>query len=148
MSLATHKAVLETSLSVDLKEDHVITRKEADLLFNYFKNNPIFRWADRNNNCENRANAICIMLDKWKIANNKGWVFSGAFLKKENGYLINYWKYHVAALVRVEENGMIENFIIDPATSDKLETIQEWSNNITDIPHNYYFITDGDVYIY
>ncbi|HEV7621790.1 MAG TPA: protein-glutamine glutaminase family protein, partial [Flavisolibacter sp.] len=148
MSILLHKALFEPTLSTDPAHEKHISKKAGDLLFNFFKECPLFRWEEKNNNCENRANAICILLDKWNIPNSKGWVFSGSFLKKEKGNLINYWKYHVAALIKVREGDRDEYYIVDPSTLEKLETIQNWSNNITDTEHNYYFITDGDVYIY
>ena len=89
MSHVIHNALFEQALSTDLNNDHLVSKTEAVLLFSYFMNSPLFRWKDKNNNCENRANAICILLDKWKITNNKGWVFSGSFLKKENSSEVN-----------------------------------------------------------
>ncbi|MEP6950943.1 MAG: protein-glutamine glutaminase family protein [Ginsengibacter sp.] len=141
------KTLYHQVLSDEIETDKVITKEQAEKLFAYFKNCTTFRWLDANNNCEDRANAICILLDEWNIQNGKGWVFSGYVFKK-TGYLKNLWKYHVAALVPVKEGAVIKYYIIDPATSDKLILIEDWAANITDNPHSYYLIKKGDYYIF
>src|SRR5438874_12862021 len=117
------KTVYETYLSDVAIDTRTIGREEAEKLYNYFKNNPLFRWSDANNDCEDRANAICILLEEWQIPNFKALVFAGSYLKNEKGTLINLWNYHVAALLPVSENGNTVFYVIDPATSRILETI-------------------------
>ncbi len=141
------KTLFAQKLSDELETNQAITKKQAEELFTFFKGNNIFRWKDANNDCEDRANAICILLDEWKIPNGKGWVFSGYIFNK-TGYLKNLWKYHVAALVPVCEGKKIDYYIIDPATSPGLVTIEQWATNITDNPHSYYLIKSGDTYIF
>lgn len=141
------KTLHSTALSDEIKCNKGISKSEAEKLFAFFKNNPVFRWSDANNNCEDRANAICILLDEWGIPNGKGWVFSGYVFKKI-GYLKNLWKYHVAALLPVHEKKDLNYYIIDPATSPTLMTIEEWAANVTDNPHSYYLIKNGDYYIF
>lgn len=141
------KTLFSATLSDELETVNAITKKEAEKLFTFFRNNNIFRWDDANNDCEDRANAICILLDEWKIPNGKGWVFSGYVFKKI-GYLKNLWKYHVAPLIPVREGEKTVCYIIDPATSVQLVTIEEWAANITDNPHSYYLIKRGDNYIF
>jgi hypothetical protein len=141
------KTLYDWALSDEIETDKAITKGEAEKLFALFKDCATFRWRDANNNCEDRANAICILLDEWEIQNGKGWVFSGYIFKKP-GFLKNLWKYHVAALLPVQEAAAINYYIIDPATSDKLESITDWASNITDNPHSYYLIKKGDYYIF
>jgi hypothetical protein len=141
------KTLYSTALSDEIETDKAITKEQAEKLFALFKDNTIFRWQDANNDCEDRANAICILLDEWKIQNGKGWIFSGYVFKK-TGYLKNLWKYHVAALLPVREDEKISYYIIDPATSGALVTIEDWAANITDNPHTYYLIKKGDYYIF
>ena len=141
------KTLYTQALSDKIKTDRAITKEQAEKLFTFFKDSATFRWSDANNNCEDRANAICILLDEWGIQNGKGWVFSGYIFKK-TGYLKNLWKYHVAALLPVQEGATINYYIIDPATSGKLVLIEDWAANITDNPHSYYLIKDGNYYIF
>ena len=141
------KTLYDHALSDEIETDNVVTKEQAEKLFTFFKDCPAFRWSDANNNCEDRANAICILLDEWGIQNGKGWVFSGYVFKKI-GYLKNLWKYHVAALLPVQEGTAINYYIIDPATSDELILIADWAANITDNPHSYYLIKKGDYYIF
>jgi hypothetical protein len=143
----TVKTLFAQSLSDDIATDKVITRELAEQLFHYFKNCKTFRWSDANNDCEDRANAICILLDEWKIPNAKGWVFSGYVFKKI-GYLKNLWVYHVAAMLPVLEENVVRFYMIDPATSGTLVTIEEWAANVTDNPHSYYAIKKGSYYIF
>ena len=141
------KTLYDQALSDVIETEKVITKEQAEKLFIFFKECTTFRWYDANNNCEARANAICILLDEWKIQNGNGWVFSGYVFKK-TGYLKNLWKYHVAALLLVQEGTTINYYIIDPATSDELITIVDWAANITDNPFSYYLIKKGDYYIF
>ncbi len=143
----TEKTLHDLVLSDDIKTDKAISKQQAEKLFNYFRDNPLFRWQDSNNDCEDRANAICILLDKWEIQNGKGWVFSGYIFKKK-GYLKNLWKYHVAALLPVREGEEINYYIIDPATSGSLINIESWAANVTDSPHSYHLTKNGNYYIF
>ncbi|MEP7232857.1 MAG: protein-glutamine glutaminase family protein [Ginsengibacter sp.] len=141
------KTLYASTLSDEIKTDKAVSKQQAERLFTYFKDNPLFRWQDTNNDCEDRANAICILLDEWKIQNGKSWVFSGYVLKK-TGYLKNRWKYHVAALLPVKEDNKISYYSIDPATADTLTIIEKWAANVTDSPHSYYIIKNGKYYIF
>jgi len=141
------KSLYDESLSDKIDPGNAITKENAEKLFAFFKNCKTFRWQDANNNCEDRANAICILLDEWKIQNGKGWVFSG-YLFNKPGYLKNLWKYHVAALLPVRDGAAINYYIIDPATENALVSIDEWASNITDKPNGYYLIKKGDYYIF
>lgn len=141
------KTLFAHKLSDDTKTYSGISIVQAEKLFSFFKDCPLFRWHDANNDCEDRANAICILLDEWNIANCKGWVFSGYVFKKV-GYLKNLWKYHVAASVAVMEADAVTFYIIDPATSDSLIKIEDWAANVTDNPHSYYLLKSGNFYIF
>ena len=141
------KTLFAWYLSDNIVSDNTITLEKAELLFAFFKNCPLFRWSDANNDCEDRANAICILLDEWKIQNCKGWVFSGYVFKKI-GYLKNLWKYHVAAAVLVRQGNEMNTYIIDPATSASLLSIEDWAANVTDYPHSYYLVKSGRIYIF
>ncbi len=134
-------------LSDQIQIGNTITKQEAEKLFTFFKENPLFRWSNANNDCEDRANAICILLDQWNMPNVKGWVFSGYVFKK-TGYLKNLWKYHVAALLPVKEGEGVNYYIIDPATTDKITLVSDWASNVTDNPHSYYLLKFGDYYIF
>ena len=142
------KTLFESTLSDEVQINAPLTRSQAENLFNYFKNCSIFRWKDANNDCEDRANAICMLLEEWKIPSLKGWVFSGEFLKKENGTLTNCWKYHVGALLPVKEDNSIQYYIVDPATSNKLETVEDWAHMVTDNEYSYHIIKSGNYYIF
>ena len=140
--------IFYNKLADELSDDKTITKTKAEEIFSFFKNCDLFRWQDANNDCEDRANAICILLDKWNIPNYKGWIFSGYFLKKNLGSLQNGWKYHVAALLPVKENDTTEYYIIDPATSQNLITISEWATKITAGETSFHFIKHGVYYIF
>jgi hypothetical protein len=141
------KTLLVQSLSVEIKTGSGVSKDQAKKLFSFFKDCPLFRWGDANNDCEDRANAICILLDEWKIPNYKGWVFSGYVFKKI-GYLKNFWKYHVAAAIPVVEDDEVNLYVIDPATTESLMKVEDWAANVTDNPHSYYLIKPGTVYIF
>ena len=141
------KTLFAHSLSDEIKTDGALSKEQAEELFTFFKNCKLFRWADANNDCEDRANAICILLDEWKISNCKGWAFSGYVFKKI-GYLKNLWKYHVAAAIPVAHDNEVKFYIIDPATTESLLEVEDWAANVTDNPHSYYCLKKGTTYIF
>lgn len=141
------KTLFDQSISDEIGTGNSISKAEIEKLFSFFKACKTFRWQDANNDCEDRANAICLLLDEWKIPNGKGWVFSGYVFNKI-GYLKNLWRYHVAATLPLMENGEIVYYIIDPATNEHLTTVADWAANVTDNPHSYYIIKKGEYYIF
>jgi hypothetical protein len=139
----------EQSVSID--EINVIEEVTAKSIYNYFKTSTLFDWSDYNN-CEDRANAIGILLDSWNLPNYKAWVFSGGFLEKDNGKLTDRygvrWKYHVAACIPIKINEKISLIVIDPSTTQEPLDVSYWANNVTDTQFGYYFITEGKKYIW
>jgi Glutaminase len=135
-------------LSDTINTDECITIEQAEKLFAFFQTNPLFKWHDVHNNCEARADAVCLALDAWHIPNYKAWVFSGAFLRNHIGGLNQFWNYHVAALLPVKEQGNVVFYVIDPATSKQLQTIFDWAAAVTAYPHSYHLIKFADQYIF
>jgi hypothetical protein len=107
-----------------------------------------FDWKDRSNNCEDRANAACILLDEWGISNAKAWCFAGKSAGYKNGKgKLKGWSYHVGALVIVEHEGQIDTMVIDPLTSPtELLTIRKWADTISFNQGNLYFTTGNNRY--
>ncbi|HVF97954.1 MAG TPA: protein-glutamine glutaminase family protein [Flavisolibacter sp.] len=125
-----------------------LAKHAAQTVFDYFKSSPVFRWSDANNDCEDRANAICLLLDEWRISNCKAWVFSGDFRKAKPGTLTNTWNYHVAAALPVQTDSGILYSVIDPATSPGLIAVDQWALQITASGTSYHFIKPGAYYIF
>lgn len=128
--------------------EQFVAKEEAEYLFRFFKECSLFRWHDLHNNCEARAEALCVLLDAWNIPNFKGWVFSGSFLRNHIGGLKQFWNYHVAALLQVKENNELVYYIIDPSTATGLLTLHDWAAHVTDYPHSYHFIKEARHYIF
>ena len=131
-----------------LTTDKTITKEEAGRLFLFFQQCPLFRWGNAQNDCEDRANAICMLLDSWNVPNYKGWVFSGAFLKRTTGNLVNFWNYHVAAALPVMEEGLIIPYIVDPATTAVPVTLHTWADAVTHDECSYYLVRRSEDYIF
>lgn len=142
------KTLFEYYLSDEISLYNVLTIEQANKIFHFFQHHWLFKWADAHNDCEDRANAICILLDQWRIPNYKGWVFSGNFLKGEQGSLIKSWNYHVAAVVPVGIDNVVYHYVIDPATLIQTETIDFWAANVTEFPYSYYLVKYGNYYIF
>ena len=142
------KTIYDQALSDPIPTSPWLTRREADQLFTFFKQCRLFRWQDVNNDCEDRANAACMLLDQWNLPACKAWVFSGSFLKRDGGQLRHQWKYHVAAALPVKEEDALSFFILDPATLSETCTIAQWAAQITDTPNSYHFVKSGEVYIF
>ena len=142
------KSVLDQSLSAREILDAGITKEQADRLFDYFKRAPLFKWQPAQNDCEDRANAVCILLDSWNITNYKAWVFSGSFLNNNNGNLRNLWKFHVAPLLSINEEGRRQYYVIDPATLGRLDTLDAWAEHVTEDHGSTHLITNSNYYIF
>jgi hypothetical protein len=48
----------------------------------------------------------------------------------------------------VKEESRIGLYIIDPATSPELQTLNDWAAGVTEFPHSYHFIKDASFYIF
>ena len=140
--------IYNIELSDVVTEGASISKLLAENLFKFFQEHTLFRWQDANNDCEDRANAICILLDEWKIPNYKGWIFGGNFLFNKEGNLINNWKYHVATIVPVGENAGINLYVIDPAALITIDTIFNWATVNTQTAFSHYLIKWGHYYIF
>lgn len=141
-------ALFSELLSDTVLPVQTVTPERAANLFQFFRDCPLFRWQDTNNDCEDRANALCILLDHWQIPNCKAWVFSGYFLGRDLGSLVNFWNYHVATALPVLADGILEYWVIDPATGTAPVPATEWAAKITSYPHSYFAIKDGRYYIF
>ena len=142
------KTYFEATLSDEVYIDNSLTFEQANKIFEFFKNHWLFKWNDAHNDCEDRANAMCILMNHWRIPNYKAWVFSGQFLKGEQGTLNNLWNYHVATAVPVSINDIIYFYVIDPSTLFQTESVDVWANNVTEFPYSYYLIKHGNCYIF
>ena len=125
-----------------------ISKADAEQLFLFFKQHPLFKWQDSHNGCEARADAVCVLLQHWNIPHYKAWVFSGSYLKDHIGGLKQNWNYHVAPLLPVEENEETIMYVIDPATGSSLQQMDNWAGAITAYPHSYHFIRLPNWYIF
>jgi hypothetical protein len=142
-------SIFEYSLSDELAEDWFVSKQVADKIFNYFRDSPLFLWQDIHN-CEDRAEAIAILLLNWGIPHYKAWVFSSYYLKNENGSLHNKWNYHVCLMLPVKDaaTGNLDCYVIDPAHSNTLQKINSWADAITMEGSSYHFIKSGHTYIF
>lgn len=125
-----------------------ICKHKADTLFDIIRSSKAFDWSDKNNNCEDRANAVSLILDSWNIPNGKAWIFQGSTFDKTKfkGNLGGY-TYHVATCILVSNANSVDTFIIDPLmNSSKLLAIKEWAELIAVSPVNVYFITSNRYY--
>ncbi len=140
--------LFEFLLSDPVAADRTVNKNIAEGLQVFFRSHPLFTWEQHHNGCEARADAVCLVLQSWGIPHYKGWVFSGRFLKEHVGELKQNWKYHVAALVPVMENGQLNHYVIDPSTSTDLQTLYEWAASVTEYAHSYHFIKEAHWYIF
>lgn len=142
------KALYEAPLSTPVNEATAVTKEQANQIFAFFQQHPLFRWQDKQNNCEDRAHAIGLLLTHWGLPAYKGWVFGGAYLKKTTGSLLNLWDYHVAPALPVLENEKVESYIIDPATTAVPVTLHNWADAVTADECSYYLVRRSSDYIF
>lgn len=154
-SIYAQMAVHETSLEDVIPSNSCIPMNIADSIFGYFKTNSLFIWNDENN-CEDRANAICILLDRWHVPNCKGWVLSGRLLGRDNGSFKPVkilhgsstdsitWSHHITAAIPICVNNQSIFFVIDPATQAGPLAMADWANSVMCTPSGYYFLKLGN----
>ncbi|MGG9970807.1 protein-glutamine glutaminase family protein [Ferruginibacter sp. SUN002] len=147
--ITIYPTLFDDSLSDITPPYNTVSEKQAEKLFTYFKEHPLFNWKNSHNGCEGKADAVCVLLDEWGIPNYKAWVFGGAYLRKNYvGELMKYWNYHVAAVLAVEKDGKIIQYVLDPATADTLQTVEDWAAGITYISHSYHCTRQAHWYIF
>lgn len=141
-------SLFEYQLSDYVDSSKTVSKADAEAIVLFFAAHPLFNWTNSHNGCEARADAICVLLQHWDIPCYKAWVFSGNYLKKHVGGLKKNWKFHVAAMVQVMEDGNLIQCMIDPATSTGLQTMYNWAAGVTEYPHSYHFIKEAHWYIF
>lgn len=151
----SQNAELLKNESIEISDSIFTAKRKAESYFDFFSNSDAFKWKeDLKNNCEDRANAVSILLDKWGIPNYKVWIFNGSFLNKGKSKLCGNcpnsicWGFHVATIIPYKEDNKIKHVVIDPATLNSPNDILFWAKNITCSETNYYLITDGNKYIW
>ncbi len=148
----SQKAKYLPEKSIVIDSTKYVADSIASKLYYYFKSSDLFLWKTDANNCEDRANAVGLLLDSWQMPNYKVWIFSGDCLNIDNGLLITShnirWKYHVATIIPIKKEGTITFVTIDPSTTETPFNISDWANNVTDTPFGYYFLSSGDEYIW
>lgn len=149
MSEHAHKTIFDPLLSDEVANELFVTKMVADRIFEFFQKCPLFLWSDIHN-CEDRAEAIAILLLHWGIPHYKAWLFDSYFLKNEEGSLHNEWNYHVCLMLPVKDNpsDKIENYVIDPAHSKSLQKMSHWANMLTKEAYSYHIIKNGYTYIF
>jgi hypothetical protein len=125
-----------------------VSKEQAEQLFRFFEQHPLFGWHNSHNGCEGRADAVCVLLDHWGIPNHKAWVFGGAFLRNHIGGLKQNWNYHVAAALAVQEEGQLVYYVLDPSTTGSITPVHEWAVSVTSFPHSYYCIRQAHWYVF
>lgn len=149
MQAAAFKTIFDASLSDDIAADWYVSKVVANRIFDFFEKHQLFLWTDIHN-CEDRAEAIAILLLHWGIPHYKAWLLSSYFLKNEGGSLHNEWNYHVCILLPVKENAtdLLEFYIIDPAHANTLQKMEIWASALTKDAFSYHFIKTGYTYIF
>jgi len=148
MAITIVPTLFDYTLSDIIAPVATVSKTDAERLFLFFSQHPLFRWGESHNGCEARADAVCVLLDEWQVPHCKAWVFSGQYLKKHVGELEQNWNYHVAPVLMVMEESGIVYYVLDPATANYLQPIADWAAGITRLPHSYHFTKQPHWYIF
>lgn len=79
--------------------------------------------------CFARAHKMAYLLDQKKIITGKAFIQGRLFASTKYGPAS--WRYHVAPILLVEENGEKIPYVIDPSLSDKAIKYEDWKNLIS-----------------
>lgn len=140
--------LFESRLSDITDSSKNVSKEQALSIMQFFAAQTWFNWTKSHNGCEARADAVSVLLEQWGVPHYKGWVFGGRFLHDHVGALKQNWKYHVAVMLQVEEDGQARKYIIDPATSPGLQSFYDWASGITDLAHSYHLVKEPHWYIF
>lgn len=148
MRMVLAPTIFDSELSDAPHTVEQLEMRTAEALFAFFQQHALFKWEENHNGCEARADAVCVLLREWGVPHYKAWVFSGDFLKNHVGGLKQYWNYHVAPVLPVQENGRLVWYVMDPATTGALQPLYDWAAGTTLFPHSYHFIKFPHFYIF
>lgn len=134
-------------------EVSVLTKDEAQRLFDSFKKLSYIPSKYLEDGCYARAHELAL------IAKNNGITFGKAFLLSNKDSELLYpknikaknpdrfaksfsgWKYHANAFVLVQNGDKLEPFVFDLGVSEKVQSFDEWKNNLARNPKEARIIT-------
>ena len=131
----------------------VLSKEEAQKLFDSFRKLSYIPSKYLEDGCYARAHELAL------IAKNNGITLGKAFLlPNKDGDLLypknieandpdrfaksfNGWKYHANAFVLVQNGDKVEPFVFDLGVSEKIQSFDEWKNNLAHSPKESRIIT-------
>ncbi|WP_341901107.1 protein-glutamine glutaminase family protein [Fluviicola taffensis] len=140
-------------------DNDLLSIEQAENAFNYVKNDLGIEWRYSYAGCEKRVHAVSLLLKGKNVKHYKIWNFDPSMISLFNKHqkpTVNSnaglsptvsWRYHVAILVFVEENGQAIPMVIDPSLNDLLLTQQQWLE-LQKTPTSYYIHLDPQWYNY
>lgn len=124
--------VVEKIISPSNKKElevSVISKEKADLIVKELlamKDIPFDYALD---GCFARAHKMAYLLDQKNIVTGKAFIQGRLFASTKYGPAS--WRYHVAPILLVEENGEKIPYVIDPSLSDVAMKYEDWKNTIS-----------------
>ena len=106
-----------------------ISKERATELFKKASNMKDIAWNYKLDGCYARAHLMARRFEEEGVRVDKVWI-KGDLSVKDNNPPIN-WNFHVAPIVYVEENGIIQKMVIDPSLFDRPVTVAEWDKKMS-----------------
>lgn len=131
-----------------------VTPQEATILFNKAKADPKIPFDYPVDCCYSRAHEMCRQFAMEGVECRKAWNYAspGNSLRANtsknavtpDGYV--EWRYHVAPLLAVkEQNGDMQDYVIDPSLHDKPVPVDAWTTRMND-KSSIFKVTDSKPY--
>jgi len=124
--------VLDKLISPSNKKElevSVISKAKADLIVKEFLKMEDIPFDYALDGCFARAHKMAYLLDQKNIVTAKAFVMGRLFASTKYGPAS--WRYHVAPILLVEENGEKIPYVIDPSLSDVAMKYEDWKNLIS-----------------
>lgn len=110
-------------------EVSVISKEKADLIVKEFLKMEDIPFDYALDGCFARAHKMAYLLDQKNIITAKAFVIGRLFASTKYGPAS--WRYHVAPILLVEENGEKIPYVIDPSLSEVAIKYEDWKNLIS-----------------
>ena len=110
-------------------EVSVISKEKADLIVKELLRMENIPFDYALDGCFARAHKMAHLLDQKNIITGKAFIQGRLFASTKYGPAS--WRYHVAPILLVEENGEKVPYVIDPSLSDKAMKYEDWKNLIS-----------------
>lgn len=160
LNLYAQQSTIEYSAYSDKAAINEIHKEISDSIFNFVKNELTFIDFEDCNNCDSRAHLISAIIEKkFSVSASKVWLFADykrasqaeKYKYRPDNYLTygedcTKWSYHVAPILAIKHDDIIDTIVIDPSTRDAPVSLKNWAINLIKPNEKGYLVIKNKIY--